>query len=479
MATEWTADLVCVGAGGTGLGAACAAVDAGLSVMVFEKRPKIGGNSLFGTGIFATESPVLERLNMYASSDEMFRIAMDYSHWSIDPILLRTFIDRTGGTVQWLEDMGVEFESITPLTPEHMPPTWHVPRGGGPAIVEALAKHCTDRGAEIHTDCAVKQIVVDGGKVEAVLVETKDGESIRVTTRNVVIGTGGFGGNKEMLRQWVPGYDESMPNMGMNHEGDGIQMALALGAGTEGLGHMQYEAPATKGSLFLNLCIREPGALIVNLDGRRFIDEAIVDNPFEAANAMMRQPGKASWTIFDATMHDEILRKGKNKALGPLYEDQMRKANLFDSTIKPRDGKIVVADSLEQLAAQCELPFEILDQTISDYNAAAESGRDPIFAKQQRFLNVVRTAPFYAIKGHIGYLETMGGVRINEQMRVLTGDGKVLVDGLFAGGADAGGWESDTYCFRLAGSSFAFAINSGRIAGEHVARAVRSVPTST
>ena len=92
-------DLVSIGAGGTGLGAACAAVEAGLSAVVFEKRPKIGGNSLLGTGIFATESPVLERLNMHASSDEMFRIAMEYSHWSIDPILLRTFIDRSGETV--------------------------------------------------------------------------------------------------------------------------------------------------------------------------------------------------------------------------------------------------------------------------------------------------------------------------------------------------------------------------------------------
>ena len=462
-------DLVSIGAGGTGLGAACAAVEAGLSAVVFEKRPKIGGNSLLGTGIFATESPVLERLNMHASSDEMFRIAMEYSHWSIDPILLRTFIDRSGETVAWLEDMGVDFYGITPLAPDQLPPTWHCPRGGGPAIVDAMAAFCTDRGAEIITDAAVTEILIEDGQVTGVVVARRDGEQLRVASKAVVIGTGGFGGNKEMLRKWVPGYQDSMPCLGVPHEGDGIQMALRLGAGTEGLGHMQYEAPSTKGSLFLNLCIREPGALIVNGRGRRFMDEALVDNPFESANALMRQPGKYSWTIFDESQRREILRKGKNKALGPLYEDQMRKPELFDNAIRPREGKIVVADSLEDLAESCGIDPAVLTGTVDEYNQAARAGRDPVFAKPRRFLTPLTEGPYYAIRGELGYLETMGGIRINEQMRVLADDGSELARGLFAGGADAGGWESETYCFRLAGSSFGFAINSGRIAGEQAA----------
>jgi fumarate reductase flavoprotein subunit len=131
QAESFETEIVIVGGGGTGLAAAVAAAESGAKVMVLEKRRAPGGNSVFPGGLFAAESPVQKRLMIDARKDDLFKIAMDYSHYKINPRIIRTFINKSGDTIRWLEEKGVKFDSVPHLYPNQVPRTWHCPKGGG------------------------------------------------------------------------------------------------------------------------------------------------------------------------------------------------------------------------------------------------------------------------------------------------------------------------------------------------------------
>jgi ferredoxin len=133
--------------------------------------------------------------------------------------------------------------------------------------------------------------------------------------------------------------------------------------------------------------------------------------------------------------------------------------------VKTTNPYIRIADSWEEIAQWMEVDPNSLKSTIAEYNSICEKGYDPVFRKDRRHLAPLRTPPYYAIKMGVDYLDTIGGIRINERMEVL--DKKdIPIPCIYAAGIDTGGWVGDTYCIRTTGTTFAFAINSGRIAGE-------------
>jgi fumarate reductase flavoprotein subunit len=273
-----------------------------------------------------------------------------------------------------------------------------------------------------------------------------------------------------MLREHCRGYDpETWFCTGLRHEGDGIRLAFALGAAPEGLGLCEFHAPSVQGPLFLSLALREPGALIVNGSGRRFLDESIVDNPFEAANALRRQPGQTAFAILDGPLRAHVLRKAANKARGPLYEDQMRDPEQFVRLLdglKGRRGR--TADSLDAIAEAIGCDAGTLEATVTRYNDACARGHDDAFGKPQRHLRPIAEPPFTVLRGTVGFFNTIGGVRVSEHLEVVD-DADRPIAGLFAAGVDVGGWQGDTYNFHLAGGSLGFALSSGRIAGARAA----------
>jgi fumarate reductase flavoprotein subunit len=466
-------DVVCFGGGGTGLAAAVTAAANGARVVVLEKRHTVGGNSRLGTGIFAADSVVQERHNIRAPRDEMFRVTMEYARWELDPRLVRAWIDRSAEIVSWLESLGVRWEWVPSLPFGQFPPTWHCPVDGGPAIIDALLREARRLGVDIRLETAAHTIRRDeGGAVAGVDATTRDGAALQVDAPAVVVGSGGFGGNHELLRRFRPDFDPSWHLLGIPNAGEGIEAAHAAGAAQEGMGNLQFEAPATAGALFLNLILREPRALLINRQGRRFMDEGLLENPFESANALLRQPGAVSYTVLDREAKDAALLRQQNMAAGPVYEAQARKPERFARQLAALDRRRgIIASDLEEVAEYVGADPAAVHATVDEYNAACDRGHDPLFAKERRYLMPVRTPPYWILEGRPGFLETIGGIRIDERMRVIQPNGQPI-EGLWAGGADTGGWETDTYCFKTAGKTFSFALVSGRIAGEQAARMV-------
>jgi len=198
------AELVIIGGGGAGLAAALAAAENGCkSIIVLEKAGSAAGSTAMAHDIFGAESPVQKRAGVDAPKDDLFKVAMEWAHWTrINPRLVRAFIDKSGDTIGWLEKKGLSFELIQ-FYPNQVPLVRHSVMGHGNQLMKVLRKNCEDLGIKILTRTPAKKILRgEKGNVTGVVAATKDGE-LTVTARSVIVATGGYGNNKECLRNIV------------------------------------------------------------------------------------------------------------------------------------------------------------------------------------------------------------------------------------------------------------------------------------
>lgn len=447
-------ELVILGGGGAGLAAALEAAEKGVTgIIVVEKRHNLGGNTALAGGLFACESPVQMRQGIVADRDSLFKKAMEWAHWTrIDPGILRAFINKSGDTIRWLEDKGLEFDLIR-LYPDQNPPVQHNPKGNGAGLIKVLARKCRDLGVSFFLQSSGKKIIRgEKGNVTGILV-MKNGEEREITTSCVIIATGGFGGNNELLKKYCPLYYDGMPISGLPLTGDGLSMAAEAGAAIEDFATMIKEGPRFDLHTWpLMTFERDPSTIWVNKKGKRFIDEAAGYHVFESVNAMLRQPDKVSYALLDATIRITFEEKmpGLEKALQAEAER----------------GRVKISDSWDEIAEWIGAAPEVLKDTIAHYNSFCNQGYDESFAKERRYLLPLHSAPYYAIRGLSVLLDTIGGIKINERMEVLDNQNDPI-PGLYAAGVITSGWESEIYCSALSASAFGFAINSGRIAGEN------------
>jgi fumarate reductase flavoprotein subunit len=415
---------------------------------------------------------VQKRLKIDAQKDELFKITMGYAHWKTDPRLVRAFLDKSADTIRWLEEKGIRFEDVPHYYPNQVPRTFHLPEGRINAVIKALVKRCNDLGVKILCGVAAKKILTDAKGNLTHVMATADGKKVRIATRSVIIGTGGYAGNKRLLKKYYPFYTDNLHSIGLPNMGDGLLMATDMGAATEGLGSLILRGPFAKGPFLVTTAGMEPNTIWVNRKGERFVNEAKSFFWPEAANALNRQPDKISFTLFDETIMKNLLEKGFVKGYRDVSPETIQTQMKRDLGLEIEKGRLKVASSWQEMAAWMGANDEVLTHTVNEYNRCCDDRCDKMFLKDARFLVPLRTAPYYAIKCYPGFLGTVGGIKINHKMEVLDWKDNPI-SGLYAGGTDTGGWESDTYCMLLSGQAVGFAVNSGRIAGENSADYVR------
>ena len=468
---DLNADIVVIGSGGGGLMAAVTAAQKGAKVIVLEKRRTLGGNSVMVEGIFAAESAPQKRQGIEASRDKIFKMAMEYARWTINPRLIRAIIDRSADTVQWLEDEGVILDYIIPLYNDQPFLTWHChPQKAGPFIIKALVKNCKDLGVRLLYKTPAKKLLLDkNGQITGVLAETA-GKEFTITSSSVIIATGGYAGNKELLYKYYPYYPDNIEIGGIPHTGDGILMAIEIGAATEGLGTLLMSGPsfrAAKQTTQVGAISCEPNTIWVNKNGERFIDEAIELVP-ETGNALSRQPEGISYSLFDEQIKKSVCEGGTVKGVFSSRPGTKLTELEKELQLEMAAGTVKVSNSLDDIARWIGASPEALETTIVEYNSSCDRGYDGVFAKDRKYLQPLRTPPYYAAKCGRSILTTVGGIKINHRTEVISLQGKPI-PGLYAVGNDAGGWEPEIYDLALAGFAQGFALNSGRIAGENAA----------
>lgn len=474
---DLNADVVIIGSGG-GMAAAVAAAEKGASVVVLEKQKVVGGNTRLAFGLWACESPVQERANIITNKDAYFRIAMKWAHWyRVNPRVVRAYIDKSGDTIRWLEEKGVEFD----IGAVQFRRAAHVPIGTGKRLMSVLVKTAEILGVKILVQTSGKRIIRDRqGNIKGVIAE-KDGREFEIKAKSVIIATGGFPGNTEMLKKYCPDYYDGMyTGNSPYHTGDGITMALEAGAEIVGnipifhVGPIVGSAPRGK----LAALVKDPYAIWVNKAGRRFIDEADC-MVWECGNAILMQPDKVCYCLFDDDIRKNMEKRGIYGTQD--WEDPKERSQTESSTLKEKlkehssmnPDEVKVSDSLDEMAVWIGADPQILKSTVDEYNDACDEGRDAIFIKDKAFMIPLRTPPYYAVKGITDCGETMGGIKVNEHMEAQDNKDETI-PGIYVAGIIADGWESQTYCCEeMAGSAFGFAINSGRIAGEKAAEFIR------
>lgn len=288
-----TTDVVVVGQGAAGTAAAFAAAEQGAKVIGIEKKGVVGGTGNFSEGIFAVGSKMQRDYYIPLTKDEAFKKIMGYGHWRSNARLVRAFVDKSADTVDWMQKHGVKFEKLTTNYPGGLY-TWHIYEGRGAGWINALQKKGKEQyGMQVLLNTPAEKLIFGkDGKVAGVVAKDKDGNTLNIHAKAVIIATGGFADNPEMMKKYTrfPNTD-GLAQAGKN--GVGIQMAWSAGGGKEGLEVQQSYRPgprAVSTTNHVSATAKQPH-LWLTPNGERFCDETIMGDWPAAGNALERIGG--------------------------------------------------------------------------------------------------------------------------------------------------------------------------------------------
>ena len=441
-------DIVIVGAGGAGLTAAVRATEEGASVIVLEKMPIVGGNSLKATGgMNAAGTKFQEALDITDSGvEEFIEDTMNGGHQLNNPDLVRTMAENSSEAVDWLASIGAELPKVA-ATGGTQHKYLHEPEDGsavGSFLVDKLSKKCEEMGIDVRLNTCATEILMDGG--QAVGVKAEDAEhEYTINAGAVILASGGFGANFDLMTQYDPSLANAVTTNHAGATGDGILMAEAVGAATVDMDQIQLHPTVYQETgMLVSESVRSMGGILVNAEGKRFCNDMSTRDA--VSQAELAQPGAFAWIIFDQRIVDDL-----------------------SSTQKYiKSGLTVSADTYEELAKLMEYDEEAAAnfvESMETWNAAVAAGEDAEFGRNNGMDEDLSTAPYYAIKIAPGIHHTMGGIEINTEAEVINTDGEVI-PGLYAAGETTGGVHGGN---RIGGNAVCDFVVYGRIAGANAA----------
>ncbi|MBI3950585.1 MAG: flavocytochrome c [Acidobacteria bacterium] len=475
-AAEEVTDILIVGAGTSGMPAAIQAADLGAKVLVLDKNEAIGGMlHISGGQLSGANSKLQISKGIEDSPERHYRDALRIGRYKANSELVKLAVENAAAMVDWLQEIGVEFMPEAPFF-VYGHEIYSVPRtyqgvASGRTLLEALRKELDKRikrgDVVVSLNTKVTKLIKDkDGRVVGVSVEDQSGTSRDLYAKAVILATGGYGANREMIKKYNPHCAPSVVTCLPHATGDGILMAQAAGAK---LTHMQYfipvpgaiEDPKTPGRPSFG--VRFPpdhysDAIWVNKLGQRFINEHTM-HPDERERALLKQPDLTFFLVLDEKTKDEnpSVIRGWTKE---KFEQEATR------------GEVVKrAGSIEDLARKIGVDAGKLKETVETYNSHAASGTDPEFDRKK--LRKLDQPPFYAIRTTGTTLLTMGGVKVNHSLQVEDENGRVI-PGLYAVGETLGAGQLMGDAL-VSGMSVGPAITLGRIVASNAYQYAQTV----
>lgn len=452
----YTSDVVIVGAGGAGLTAAIEAANNGASVILLEKMPMEGGNTLISGGEYAAPGNWLQKEEgIEDSKDTFYEDILKGGDYENDPELVRILADNALESAEWLRDeVNVTFEDYLLFFGGHSVKRSLVPKdASGVELIGKLTKKAQEVGVITHLNTTAKELIVENDKVVAVKAEF-DGKEITYNANNgVILATGGFGSNLEMRVKYNPEMNEKiLSTNSVGSTGDGITMAENVGAELVDMQYIQtYPTcdPELGTLLYVGDVRMEGRSILVNKEGKRFVEE--LERRDVISKAVVEQTGGVSYMFWD---------EASMKASGVNVKHKRE----YDYLIE--NGILVKADTIEEAAAFFDIDAKELKKTVEKYNEYAKNGKDEEFNKRGT-LTAFTDGPYYIMKSKPAIHHTMGGIKINKDANVIDTEGNVI-KGLFAAGEVTGDIHGTN---RLGSDAIADITVFGRIAGRNAAKA--------
>ena len=483
------ADVAIVGAGGAGMTAAITAAAEGKSVVILESQPMVGGNSVRATGgmnagktVYQDENEFGESAGVektlktaaekYADNETITALAKTVSEqWAAyqadpkgyfdsvelmeldtmiggkglnNPELVETLCSNSADAIDWLDEHGITLHSVSSFGGASVKRIHRPVDGDGKTVsvgsymIPLLQENCDKAGVQTLLNTTATEILTDAnGAAVGVKATGASGETVTVNAKAVVLATGGFGANLDMVVEYKPELKGFMTTNAAGAQGQGIEMATAIGADTVDMDQIQiHPTVEANTAALITEGLRGDGAVLINAEGKRFIDEVGTRDVVSAAE--IAQTGSYSWLVVDQAMVDA--------------------SSVIQGYIKK--GYTVTGETYEELAKAMGVDETAFAETMNTWNGYVEAKNDPDFGRTS-FANPLNTAPYYAIKVTAGVHHTMGGLKINTNTEVLKADGSVI-PGLLAAGEVTGGVHGAN---RLGGNAVADFTVFGRIAG--------------
>ena len=483
------ADVVVVGAGGAGMTAAITAAAEGKSVVILESQSMVGGNSVRATGgmnagktVYQDENEFGESAGVektlktaaekYADNETITALAKTVSEqWAAyqanptgyfdsvelmeldtmiggkginDPELVETLCANSADAIDWLDEHGITLHNVSSFGGASVKRIHRPVNAEGKTVsvgsymIPLLQENCEKAGVKMMLDTTATEILTDAnGAAVGVKATGASGETVTVNAKAVVLATGGFGANLDMVVKYKPELKGFMTTNAPGIQGQGIEMAQAIGAATVDMDQIQiHPTVEANTAALITEGLRGDGAILINEEGKRFIDEVGTRDVVSAAE--IAQTGSYSWLVVDQAMVDA--------------------SSVIQGYIKK--GYTVTGETYEELGKAMGVDAAAFAETMDKWNGYVEAKNDPDFGRTS-FANPLNTAPYYAVKVTAGVHHTMGGLKINANTEVLNEKGEVI-PGLFAAGEVTGGVHGAN---RLGGNAVADFTVFGRIAG--------------
>ena len=483
------ADVVVVGAGGAGMTAAITAAAEGKSVVILESQSMVGGNSVRATGGMnagktvhqdenefgesaGVEKTLKTAAEKYADNETITALAKTVSEqWAAyqanptgyfdsvelmeldtmiggkginDPELVETLCANSADAIDWLDEHGITLHNVSSFGGASVKRIHRPVNAEGKTVsvgsymIPLLQENCEKAGVKMMLDTTATEILTDAnGAAVGVKATGASGETVTVNAKAVVLASGGFGANLDMVVKYKPELKGFMTTNAPGIQGQGIEMAQAIGAATVDMDQIQiHPTVEANTAALITEGLRGDGAVLINAEGKRFIDEVGTRDVVSAAE--IAQTGSYSWLVVDQAMVDA--------------------SSVIQGYIKK--GYTVTGETYEELGKAMGVDAAAFAETMEKWNGYVEAKNDPDFGRTS-FANPLNTAPYYAVKVTAGVHHTMGGLKINANTEVLNEKGEVI-PGLFAAGEVTGGVHGAN---RLGGNAVADFTVFGRIAG--------------
>ena len=453
-------DVVVIGAGGAGFSAAITARNAGANVVLLEKMPAVGGNSLIsGAEMNVAKNWVQPKLGINDDSPELhaqdtFKGGDGKGDMKVINVMTHEALDAA----KWCRDyLGVRFEDDNLFFfGGHSRKRALIPVGHtGTEFIAKFQAKADELGIPVITNMKAEELIKDkDGRVVGVKA-TMDGSEYTFNAKGgVVLATGGFGANPEMVKKYNPKIDERFKTTDApGTTGEALYMAERAGAQLVNMGYIQTYpiCDPISGAIELIADARFDGAIMLNQEGKRFVEE--LQRRDVLSEAILNQTGRYCWVLW-------------NDKIGSISNTVKAHANEYEAFTK--QGIMTTCDDLKCIADFTKIPFDQLRKTVKRVSDMAGKGNDKDFNHRAGLMDM-QQGKYYVIKAVPSTHHTMGGVRINEKAEALTAEGKVI-PGLWAAGEVTGVTHGTN---RLGGNAYTDIIVFGRIAGEAAAKAAK------